>query len=107
MPAEVAAYYAKNIKCLSALHLCALTKGQANNHRWHRERRFRITCSQAHMILRTRKPPQDLLKTILHCRGFCSEATSYGMKMESGARKNFEEKVCADVLENNKTSPSL
>ncbi|XP_077502566.1 uncharacterized protein LOC144113400 isoform X1 [Amblyomma americanum] len=118
MPAEVAAYYAKNIKCLSALHLCALTKGQANNHRWHRERRLRITCSQAHMILRTRKPPQDLLKTILHRRGFCSEATSYGtfsnittshvgltesyfsgMKMEPVARKNFEEKVCADVLE--------
>ncbi|XP_077498689.1 uncharacterized protein LOC144109766 [Amblyomma americanum] len=66
---------------------------------WHQERKLRITCSLAHTILRSRKSPQELLQTLFNRRGFYSEATSYGMKMEPVARKDFEEKVGAHVVE--------
>ncbi|XP_054924169.1 uncharacterized protein [Dermacentor andersoni] len=96
---ESAEYYKKNVKCQDTHHLCALTKGQSMNLRWHRERRVRITCSMAHTILRTRKAPADLVNTLLRTTSFSSEATTYGIKMEALARKEFEDEVSVQVIE--------
>ncbi|XP_072140160.1 uncharacterized protein [Dermacentor andersoni] len=114
---ESAEYYKKNVKCQDTHHLCALTKGQSMNLRWHRERRVHITYSMAHTILRTRKAPADLLNTLLRTTSFSSEATTYGtpskiclwfhlkvislsgIKMEALARKEFQDKVSVQVIE--------
>nr|XP_054926322.1 uncharacterized protein LOC126531501 [Dermacentor andersoni] len=114
---ESAEYYKKNVKCQDTHHLCALTKGQSMNLRWHRERRVRITYSMAHTILRTRKAPADLVNTLLRTTSFSSEATTYvtpskiclwfhlkvislsGIKMEALARKEFQDKVSVQVIE--------
>lgn len=66
----------------------------------------------AHTILRTRKAPADLVSTLLRTRSYSSEATTYGkpskmssvrfhlhvislsgIKMESLAQKEFEDKT--------------
>ncbi|KAH6920370.1 hypothetical protein HPB50_028643 [Hyalomma asiaticum] len=82
-------YYNTCIVCKSANELCVLTAGQSNCPRQHKECKVRVSSTSAHNILRTRRGPQAILRSLLN-NFFSSVATAYGMHMEPVAREEFE-----------------
>ncbi|KAH6933548.1 hypothetical protein HPB50_016226 [Hyalomma asiaticum] len=82
-------YYNTCIVCKSANELCVLTAGQSNCPRQHKECKVRVSSTSAHNILRTRRGPKAILRSLLN-NFFSSVATAYGMHMEPVAREEFE-----------------
>nr|XP_054920619.1 uncharacterized protein LOC126517764 [Dermacentor andersoni] len=67
--------------------------------RWHKERKVRISSTAAHTILRTRRGPKEIVHSLLKSNFFSSEATTYGIRMEPVARKDFEQQRGVTVTE--------
>ncbi|KAH6931868.1 hypothetical protein HPB50_001211 [Hyalomma asiaticum] len=92
-------YYNTCIVCESVKELCVLTAGQSNCPRWHKERKVRVSSTSAHTILRTRRGPEAILRSLLNDNFFSSVATAYGMRMEPVAREEFEKQHGVTVTE--------
>lgn len=68
------------VRIRHAYFYCQNNNATYFTNRWHQERRVRITCSLAHTILRSQKPPQELADALLRAPRFSSTATSYDMQ---------------------------
>ncbi|XP_042144852.1 uncharacterized protein LOC115310978 isoform X3 [Ixodes scapularis] len=75
------------------------TMAQSKCAQWYQERKVRISSTMAHTILRTRKTPQDLVASLMNTTSFSSDATTYGLQTEPKARRRFEEKFGAHIVE--------
>lgn len=64
--------------CIHLCFLCFLLLMSISNHRWHTERRLRITSSSAHRVKTRLNNYETLASSLVRPRFFSSAATSYG-----------------------------
>ncbi|KAM7281805.1 uncharacterized protein ISCGN_016724 [Ixodes scapularis] len=93
------AFFQKRVASRDVLGICMATMAQSKCAQWYQERKVRISSTMAHTILRTRKTPQDLVASLMNTTSFSSDATTYGLQTEPKARRRFEEKFGAHIVE--------